>query len=327
MSLFLLTALVAGCKLNVIVPPGGNVESSKFQASDCAGGNVCEIDITDPAYSDSFNALPNPGYEFVRWQKGTAFFCGDSTATLCEFSLPGGALGAAAIALFETAYIMPVWKNVGIDTDFDGIRNELDDDDDNDGVLDVNDACPLDGPNLDGFGCPNAQITDSVCTPFGEDAQPDLFRGVTIEEVRGACPENGGIFNSQCSGALHGFDVNGWGLVDALSVQDIGLSILTELPAAILQGCVPGNPVCVALAFEPMVSAYQIVYGFRPWVNAFGTLEISGYVNDPIGAYAGIVQLADSSTQIETGIADDCSGSFTPCGGSPTGVFLRRSLQ
>ncbi len=34
-----------------------------------------------------------------------------------------------------------------------GIKDYLDPDDDNDGVLDADDNCPLEGPNLDGFGC------------------------------------------------------------------------------------------------------------------------------------------------------------------------------
>ena len=38
---------------------------------------------------------------------------------------------------------MPIYKDVGIDTDGDGVRNALDPDDDNDGVLDTDDAFPL----------------------------------------------------------------------------------------------------------------------------------------------------------------------------------------
>ena len=322
-SLLLLTTLAVGCKLNVIVPPGGKVESSFFQASDCAGGNVCEIEITDPAYFDSFNPIPDPGYEFVRWQKGIAFLCSDSVG-ICEVSLPGGELGAAAIALFETVYIMPVWKNVGIDTDLDGIRNELDDDDDNDGVLDSNDNCPLEGPNLDGFGCPiTTPITDTVFTPFGEYAQPDLFRGATLEEVRTACPSPSG----DCSGAIGGYGVDGWQLVTAIDVQNVGLTVLGGLPAIIDQGCDPGNPVCVAYAVEDMVFLYQVVYGFRSWTNNFGQEEISGYVNESTGAYAGLLQVPIGGTLIQTGVGDDCSPYLlvgAQCGGAPTGVFLRR---
>ncbi|MCX2975969.1 hypothetical protein EYC82_01190 [Halieaceae bacterium IMCC11814] len=46
-----------------------------------------------------------------------------------------------------------------MDTDGDGIPNHIDTDDDNDGVLDPDDDCPLQGPNLDGSGCPGPRKT------------------------------------------------------------------------------------------------------------------------------------------------------------------------
>ena len=96
------------------------------------------------------------------------------------------------VALFETGYIMPVFKDVGFDPDGDGIRNELDDDDDGDGfLLDEDDICGL-NPN------PECDL-DSLVVNGKEWAQPDLFRGTNSDVIRPVCPE--GI----CSGPLTGF--------------------------------------------------------------------------------------------------------------------------
>jgi hypothetical protein len=78
-----LAALMVGCKLNVIVPPGGTVALGEGSPSECPEASVCEIDVTDANYSEEFTAIANPGYEFVRWQGGTGFLCGDSANTLC----------------------------------------------------------------------------------------------------------------------------------------------------------------------------------------------------------------------------------------------------
>jgi len=87
---------------------------------------------------------PKPGYQFVKWHKGSGFLCGDSTNLTCTFTMPADAnLATTVIGVFATGYMMPVYKDVGIDTDGDGLRNELDSDDDNDGVLDVDDPCPI----------------------------------------------------------------------------------------------------------------------------------------------------------------------------------------
>ena len=148
-----LAVLATGCRVAIIVPTGGNVVSSNG-AYNCPEASVCEFEVTEAPFSETFTAQASPGYEFEKWSNGADFLCGKSTNPTCVVSLPDVPVVATIIAFFDSSYVMPIFKDIGIDTDLDGIRNELDEDDDNDGVLDADDNCPLEGPNLDGFGCP-----------------------------------------------------------------------------------------------------------------------------------------------------------------------------
>jgi hypothetical protein len=136
---------LGGCKLAVIVGEGGDI-TSVSGTNDCSGPGYCVIDIDDPNFTETFTAVPKPGYEFVKWQDGWGFQCADVQSIFCTVSIPPGA-ASAILASYDTASIRPVFNNVGIDTDGDGIRNSEDPDDDNDGVLDEDDLDPLD-PNV-----------------------------------------------------------------------------------------------------------------------------------------------------------------------------------
>ena len=129
----MLTAL-AGCKLQVISPTGGEV--SWGDSGFCATESVCVISITDPAYSETFTATADEGYQFVGWSDGTGFACSESPAPDCVVSIPESS-GAALIARSESGYIMPVFRDLGTDT------GPVDDGDgDGDGIDDGEDNCP-----------------------------------------------------------------------------------------------------------------------------------------------------------------------------------------
>ena len=149
--------LATGCRVAIIVPTGGSVVSTNSEYS-CPEASVCEFEVTEAPFSETFTAQASPGYEFEKWSDGSDFLCGESTVPTCVVGISDNPLGAVVIALFNSSYVMPIFTDVGIDTDLDGIRNELDDDDDNDGVLDADDNCPLEEPNLDGFGCASKKV-------------------------------------------------------------------------------------------------------------------------------------------------------------------------
>lgn len=209
----LLTACIAiavtGCKLSVVVPQGGSVKSSSGTYS-CDGGTeggLCTFDLTGASlpFSESFTAIAKPGFQFVKWQQSSGgFLCSNSTSPICTVSLPNDASGSAVLASVATSYLMPIFKDAGVDTDGDAVTDLVDTDDDGDSVLDVDDHCPLDFRNEDSTGCPNIQ--DTVIVNGREWAQVSLFWGVSYAEIEAVCP--GGICAN--SGSLRGYNMTGW---------------------------------------------------------------------------------------------------------------------
>jgi hypothetical protein len=198
---------IAGCKLALMVPSGGDVKSESG-SRDCAGGTICEYDISDYTFKETFTAVARPGYRFTRWNEGMNFLCGDSVNSACEpdntgLAQPGwGRLLEVFEAILPSGnflYIMPIFDFVGIDTDGDDVADHLDEDDDNDGFFDGDDACPL---NPD----PDCDI-NSIIVNGRTWAQPTQFvteGGLSWNAVNAACPE--GV----CEGTLNGYNVTGW---------------------------------------------------------------------------------------------------------------------
>jgi hypothetical protein len=219
------TALVVGCKLAVMVPSGGDVTSSS-STRNCTGGSLCEHNITDSTFNDSFTAVAKPGYVFTKWNSGSGFFCGNSTNPTCTISNVGTAGNAAIEGIIATGqffYAMPLFAFVGIDTDGDGEKDHIDKDDDNDGLNDDLDNCPFEGPNLDGFGCHAPLVgtpitgADIVIVDGKEWAQPDLFtNNLSWDQINAACP--GGTCGNV---ELNGYSVMGWTWASLQDVQDL----------------------------------------------------------------------------------------------------------
>lgn len=107
-----MSSALTGCYLEVIPTAGGDIQSLSG-ARDCVGGSVCQFEVTDTNFNDSFTATAKPGYEFVRWQAGDGFQCADSTSPTCSLSNEGveGHAGAeAVIASNQVFKIMPVFE-------------------------------------------------------------------------------------------------------------------------------------------------------------------------------------------------------------------------
>ena len=107
-------SLLSACKLVVIVEEGGGVQSASG-LRDCTTVGTCEFEVSDTSFSDSFTALPGSGFQFVRWQDGGGFLCGNSVNPVCPLSntnLEGNAGAEAFIASDEAVTIKPIFERV-----------------------------------------------------------------------------------------------------------------------------------------------------------------------------------------------------------------------
>ncbi len=54
----------------------------------CESGELCEIDIVDTAFDETFIAAPDDGYLFLRWKALPGHLCGNSTDPCRQFTAP-----------------------------------------------------------------------------------------------------------------------------------------------------------------------------------------------------------------------------------------------
>ncbi|GAB3286317.1 DUF7477 domain-containing protein [Parahaliea aestuarii] len=109
----LLLALLAGCKVEVLVPPGGKVITASG-AYDCAAGQTCTLNIYDTYFDENFIAVPDSGYEFTGWKKGNGYFCGGNR-TSCPLTTRGfpGNNNLMAVLESDTVFrLQPVFRRV-----------------------------------------------------------------------------------------------------------------------------------------------------------------------------------------------------------------------
>ena len=108
--LICITALLASCKLAVIVVEGGKVTSD--DSGTCSAGKICVHQVNDTNYHEQFLAVANNGWVFERWNSGGDFFCAPSTNPFCILNLAeieSNEAIEALVASDETFYIMPIF--------------------------------------------------------------------------------------------------------------------------------------------------------------------------------------------------------------------------
>lgn len=114
-------ALITGCKLAVIVPEGGEVQS--LGSGTCSAGTICSVEVPDTNFDEVFTAVPNDGWYFHKWNQGDRFFCGNSPIPECTLTFQGQQRGEnieALVASAEVFYLMPVFKDYPRATLVDG---------------------------------------------------------------------------------------------------------------------------------------------------------------------------------------------------------------
>jgi hypothetical protein len=158
LMLALVIFFVAGCKIAVIVVEGGEVQSGA--SGTCGAGTICINQVNDTNYTETFTAVADPGWKFVRWNKADGSLCADRTDPSCTVStaiFEGKTGFEAIIASAQTFYLMPVFRRSG------------------------------------------APITDTIIVDDREWAQPDLFFDISWNEINAVCPAgnciDGGVLN------------------------------------------------------------------------------------------------------------------------------------
>jgi hypothetical protein len=69
--LLAITGFITGCKLAVIVVEGGEVQSTG--SGTCVASAICIVDVSDSYFSETFSAVPDPGWYFQKWNAGIDF--------------------------------------------------------------------------------------------------------------------------------------------------------------------------------------------------------------------------------------------------------------
>jgi hypothetical protein len=79
--------LLTACKVEVVVPEGGRVDTVSGAYS-CEAGQTCSVDVSDEFFAETFVAEPGDDNIFSGWNKGFRRLCGGSL-TPCELSTGG----------------------------------------------------------------------------------------------------------------------------------------------------------------------------------------------------------------------------------------------
>jgi hypothetical protein len=107
----LCVTLLAGCKLIIVVPTGGEVLSQSGDKN-CAQGKTCPWEILDLFFIDTFTAKAAPGYRFIRWKKRELGLCGGKGGP-CQLYTAPLAGNPALISILESDvafYLEPVFE-------------------------------------------------------------------------------------------------------------------------------------------------------------------------------------------------------------------------
>ena len=113
-----LLSLTSGCKLAVMVGTGGSVAS--LSSGSCDSGGVCVHEVTNTSYSETFTALAEPGWHFVKWNEGGNFLCENATSPTCVVSntfLAGNTVVESIVDSNAAYYIQPIFSNEPTDDD------------------------------------------------------------------------------------------------------------------------------------------------------------------------------------------------------------------
>lgn len=93
-------------------PSGSDIT---WGSGNCDQGQVCQVDINDTSFDEIFVAQTRARYEFVKWQAGSEYSCGDSTdptRNVFTVALAGSQAAESFLATSTIGRIQPIFRAV-----------------------------------------------------------------------------------------------------------------------------------------------------------------------------------------------------------------------
>ncbi len=111
---------LTACKVEIVVPSNGSV-TTLSGAYACSAGKICEIQVLDLFFYETFIAEPAAGYKFSHWVKNSGGLCGGDAGP-CRLHTSNFSDSPALMFLLESdeiVYLTPVFEiaNVRKNTD------------------------------------------------------------------------------------------------------------------------------------------------------------------------------------------------------------------
>ncbi len=107
--LFILFATLSACKIELTAPPEGGVTTSSGAIS-CAANQLCDVNVTDIYFDETFVAAPAPGWHFDGWRQRHRGLCGGNKLA-CRLRTSGFAGNDVLMSFLnnpdETFYLEP----------------------------------------------------------------------------------------------------------------------------------------------------------------------------------------------------------------------------
>ncbi|GEM_PF-3100602 len=91
---------LAACKIRIVVPDGTTVVSDS-QAFRCDAGQVCEIDVVDVFFDETFDVETDEGLEFIEWRWQDRGLCG-GRGEPCRLTTTGFVGNETLIGILES---------------------------------------------------------------------------------------------------------------------------------------------------------------------------------------------------------------------------------
>jgi len=102
---------LAGCKVHIVVPAGGEVLSQSGEYR-CQAGQTCRIEVLDLLFDETFEAVPNEGYAFERWLNRERGFCGGKSdpCRLVTSGFAGNDILLSILASDDVFFLQPIFR-------------------------------------------------------------------------------------------------------------------------------------------------------------------------------------------------------------------------